>query len=48
MRDHMNNFTEMNLDIIKKLPTPEERLKFIPEKNGFYEFRIGRAHRYNA
>lgn len=32
MRDHMNNFTEMNLNIIKKLPTPEERLKFITEK----------------
>lgn len=32
MRDHMNNFTEMNLDIIKKLSTPEERLKFITEK----------------
>lgn len=32
MRDHMNNFTEMNLNIIKKLPTPEERLKFVTEK----------------
>lgn len=32
MRDHMNNFTEMNLNIIKKLPTPEERLKFITDK----------------
>lgn len=32
MGDHMNNFTEMNLNIIKKLPTPEERLKFVTEK----------------